>query len=139
MAYEVPVLNLTFQAGANLSTAQWTVVKLTTSDTVTIASSASVPPIGVLQNNPTSGLEANVMVLGVSKVRSGAAVSRAGVITVQLASTTRPGHVVALATGGNLRSGGTVYAVGRALEGSTQANDIVPAVINFIPYGNKSS
>jgi hypothetical protein len=89
MAYEHPVLNLTFTAGENLTTAQWQVVRLSTADTVSLPTCAALKPIGILQNNPTSGMEANVMVLGVSKVRTGAAVSRAQLLGMALAYATR--------------------------------------------------
>lgn len=56
-------------AGADLSAKQYYALQLTTSETVTLAD-AAVRTIGILQNTPTSGQTASVMVLGISRAVS---------------------------------------------------------------------
>jgi hypothetical protein len=134
MAYEVPVLTLSFEAGENLSTAQFAVVRITTSNTVTLPACGALQPIGILQNNPASGRDASVMVMGVSKVRAGAAVSRGADAHLLINATQYPGTMnTSTGTKGPLRT------VGLFLQGATQANDIVPVLFNMIPAGFATS
>lgn len=68
------VLSKTFTAGADLSDYQYCFVYLSAADTVTYTG-AGEAPIGILQNDPESGEDANVMLLGVSKLSMSAAVA----------------------------------------------------------------
>lgn len=58
-------------AGADLSAAQYKAVKLNASGDVILAAAAGEVVVGVLQNNPVSGLPATVGVLGVTKMVAG--------------------------------------------------------------------
>lgn len=67
MAVEIPGTQLSFEAGGDLHLKQYHFVKLA-SGKVVICNAATDDPIGILQNTPTSGQMATVMVMGVSKV-----------------------------------------------------------------------
>lgn len=76
MAYEVPLgLVGTMTASADLSGQQFRFVKISGANTVTVTAASTDPSIGVLQNKPTSGQEASVLILGVTKCTAGAAVA----------------------------------------------------------------
>lgn len=76
-------LTLSFKAGADLSAKQFYFVKMSANDTVALCSGATDKPIGVLQNKPTSGQIASVMVIGVTKVSSDAALAVGDIIATQ--------------------------------------------------------
>ena len=66
---------ITLTAAADLSAKQYNFVKLDGNGDVVLtdASSAGEIPIGVLQNAPTSGQAATVMIVSISKVEAGVA------------------------------------------------------------------
>lgn len=70
MAYEKPLLMHSRIAAADLSAKQYYFVKLDSSGNVDVCSGATDRPYGVLQNAPTSGQAAEVMLAGISKVSS---------------------------------------------------------------------
>lgn len=72
---ENAILSKTFTAGADLSSLQYRFVKLSGANTVTVCGNGEVP-IGILQNDPESGEQANVMVMGISNLAVHAATSR---------------------------------------------------------------
>lgn len=74
MAYEIPVLTASFPAGVDLSASQYTAVVLN-GTAQAIAPAAGVVPLGVVQNTPTSGQTASVMLQGITKALYGAAVT----------------------------------------------------------------
>ena len=72
MAWEHGLLDIgAFTAAGNYSSAaaQYRVVKLTTAADFTINVASSKPPIGVLQDRPSSGIAGLVRFQGVTKVR----------------------------------------------------------------------
>lgn len=78
MATENSLKLVTFEAGADLSAKQYYFVKLSAANTVDVCSGATDIPIGILQNDPTSGQEAVVALLGgggISKVSSNEALT----------------------------------------------------------------
>ena len=83
MAYEKGGLILNFEAAADLSAKQFRAVKMATGGKVDIFSGATDVPIGILQNKPTSGQTAEVMVFGVSKVDSDAALAVGDIVAGQ--------------------------------------------------------
>src|SRR3990167_10747596 len=114
MAYEVPVLILSFEADGDLSAKQFYAVKMSTGPKVAIISGATDVPIGILQNNPTDGKMAEVMVFGVSKVSSDAA------LTV--------GTVLAPQTDGQLEAADSGdYPIGQVIKASGAADEIATA------------
>lgn len=123
MAYEINNYSVraTFVAGADLSTKQYTFVKLNSSGEVIAAAAATDIPIGVLQNNPTSGAEASVTIVGGTKIVAGAAISEGALV-----GTSSTGKAVALVAGTDT----TKYVVGTLLTESGADGDIVSAVVN---------
>jgi len=123
MAYEISnySVKVTLVAAADLSSLQYTFVKLNASGQAAAAAAATDIPIGVLQNAPTSGQEAEVLVVGGTKIVAGAAIGEGALI-----GTSAAGKAVALVAGTDT----TKYVVGTLLTESGASGDIVTAVIN---------
>ena len=123
MAYEISnnALKITAIAGADLSAAQYKFVKMSADNTVVLCSGATDAPIGVLQNNPISGAEASVLVVGGTKLVAGAAIA-AG-IKIGTSSTGKADAKVA-------GTDTTEYTVGVVIQSSGADADILTAVIN---------
>ena len=69
MAYETGLVTIgTLTAAADLSSKQYHFVVLASATTVNVATAITNAPIGILQNNPTSGQQAIVRISGLSKV-----------------------------------------------------------------------
>ncbi len=125
MAWRQPNFVISFQAEKDLSNFQHEFVALTTKITVTNITSAAANQMGVLQNNPTSGMEANVMIVGVTKIKAGAAFSSNSLLKQNGAATTYGGGVIA-------NTSATIgHNVGRSLEAAGQGGDIVTMLINL--------
>jgi len=122
MAYEFSnySVKVTLVAGADLSAAQYKFVKLNSSGQAVICSGATDSPIGVLQNAPTSGQEAEVLIVGGTKVVAGAAITLPNTI-----GTDANGKAVALTT-----TDTTKYIVGSLITASAADANVVTAVIN---------
>lgn len=105
-------------AGADLSAAQYYVVKLgSTANSVIKAAAATDSVVGILQNDPASGEEAVVGVIGVFKAAGEASITKGDWVA---ASTT--GRVKTTSTGND-------DVVGKALEATTTAGDIIPVLV----------
>jgi hypothetical protein len=123
MAYEFSnySVKVTLVAGADLSALQYTFVKIDSSGLAVACSSATDIPIGVLQNAPISGQEAEVLIVGGTKIVAGAAIGEGAQI-----GTGTTGKAVALAAG----TDSTKYVVGTLITESAADGNIVTAVIN---------
>jgi hypothetical protein len=121
MAWTIPGFSFTRVAGADLSSLQYYYVKLSTTDTVVVCAAATDVPIGILQNAPTSGQEATIMVTGISKVNSNAALSIGDLI-----GTAGDGQADAKVPGTDT----TEYVVGVVLEASGAAGELATATVN---------
>jgi len=123
MAYEFSnySVKVTLVAGADLSTKQYTFVKLNSSGQAVACDAATDIPIGVLQNAPTSGQEAEVLIVGGTKIVAGAALSEGALI-----GTSSAGKAVALVAGTDT----TKYVVGTILTESGADANVVTAVVN---------
>lgn len=121
MAFEISnyAVKITRVAGADLSAAQYKFVEQDASGNVTVCNNAGDLPIGVLQNAPTSGQEAEILVVGGTKVVAGGAVTNASII-----GTDANGKAVAKDTSTDFRVGRIIDATGAA-DGVT-----VTAIIN---------
>lgn len=125
MAFEEDVLDISFKADSSLASTtvnyQYHFVKLSADNEVTIASGATDPVIGVLQNKPQkTGDVARVRVFGVTRVVA------AGVIAVGTkVGTDGSGHAVA-------KSVDKTRYMGVLLEASAGANE-TPAMMLFAP------
>jgi hypothetical protein len=122
MAYEISnySVKVTLVAGADLSSKQYTFVKLDSSGQAVAAAAATDIPIGVLQNAPTSGQEAEVLISGGSKLVLGGTVAAAGVV-----STSSAGAGVAIVHGTDT----TKFALGQAITGGA-SGEIVTVVVS---------
>lgn len=116
MAFESPLLNVgQFTASSDYNDAadQFCVVRLTTGGAVIKTTGPTQASLGVLQDRPSSGFAASVMVQGITKVR---VVSTAGAAIV-------PGAKLAGGANGGavLSTGVGRYTLGRALEALSSA------------------
>lgn len=123
MAYEISnnSLKITLPAGADLSTKQYYFVKVNSSGNAVLCAAATDAPIGVLQNNPISGAEATIVVVGGTKLVAGAAIA-AGIKI----GTDSAGKADAKVAGTDT----TEYTVGQVLLASAADADVITAVIN---------
>jgi len=121
MAYEFSnySVKVTLVAGADLSAKQYNFVKLNSSGEAVVVAAATDLPIGILQNAPTSGQEAEVLIAGGSKLVLGGTVAAAGVV-----STSAAGAGVAIVHGTDT----TKYALGQAITGGA-SGEIVTVVV----------
>lgn len=128
MAYEISnySVKVTLVAGEDLSSKQYTFVKLNSSGQAIAVAAATDRPIGVLQNAPSSGQEAEVLVSGGTKLVASAAVTEGAVI-----GTTSAGKAVALTVGTDT----TKYILGTALIEVAADGQITTAVVNCAAAG----
>jgi hypothetical protein len=129
MAYEFSnyAVKATLVAGEDLSAKQYHFVKIDNGTGQAVAvDGATDRPVGVLQNNPTSGQEAEVLIVGGTKVVAGGTAS-AGQPLFASASA----NAVTLAFGS---TGSAAYAVGTFVTAGT-ASATVTAVIDCANAG----
>ena len=123
MAYEISnySVKVTLVAGADLPALQYYFVKINSSGQAVACAAATDIPVGVLQNAPTSGQEAEVLIVGGTKIVAGAAIGEGALV-----GTSSAGKAVALVAGTDT----TKYVVGTLLTESAADGNIVTAVIN---------
>jgi len=110
-------------AGADLSTHQYKFIKLDSAGAVVICAAASDRPYGVLQNAPASGEEADVLLVGFSKVSADAALA----IGIEI-GTSADGQADAKVRGTDLAE----YIAGQVIEASGAAAEIIRCSINTV-------
>jgi len=122
MAYEFSnySVKVTLVAGEDLSAKQYNFVKLNSSGQAIAVAAATDVPVGVLQNAPISGQEAEVLIVGGTKVVAGASITLPSAI-----GTGATGKAVALTT-----TDTTKYVVGSLITASGADGNVVTAVIN---------
>ena len=122
MAYEFSnySVKVTLVAGADLSAKQYNFVKLNSSGEAIACAAATDVPVGVLQNAPTSGQEAEVLIVGGTKIVAGATIATPAAI-----GTGATGKAVALTV-----TDTTKYVVGSLITASAADGNIVTAVVN---------
>ena len=125
MAYEISnyAVKITLVAAADLSSNQYNFVKLDSSGNAAAVTATTDRPIGILQNAPTSGQEAEVLVVGGSKLVAGGAITEGAVI-----GTSAAGKGSALTIGGN--AGTAFYILGTSLQEVSAANSVTTVVVN---------
>lgn len=79
MATEQPGICISRVAGADLSSSQYYIVDLNSSNLAVLCGDGA-SAIGVLQNNPALGEEAKIMISGLSKVVAGAAIDEGALL-----------------------------------------------------------
>ena len=112
---------ISLTAGADLSAKQYFFVKLDGSGNAVVCSGVTDIPVGVLQNNPTSGQTAEVVVIGMTKISADAALSIGAFI-----GTSGDGQADAKTNGTDT----TEYVVGRMLTATGAAAVIGTAMVN---------
>ena len=127
MAYEKPLFLHSRRAAADLTTHQYKYVKLDANGDVILCAAATDVPYGILQNAPNTDQDAEVMLVGISKLVSG------GVIAVgALVGTDANGK-------GDSKTAGTdttEYTVGRYIgNAAAAANDIITVTVNTLSPG----
>lgn len=116
--YAKPILDLTFTANEDLSSAQFLFVSLTSTGNVELCDAATDIPIGILQNKPKSGQQANVRVLGVSK------------LSISGSSALSPGTLIATHSNGRgITAPANSYVVGQVIEANAAAPN-APATVS---------
>lgn len=118
MAWELKLFDVSFEAGEDLSDAQFLAVTLNNAGKVVKVSSTGAKAIGILQDNPPAGSGANVRMLGISKVKSGSAFAVGAVL-----ASDGTGRLIPATAGSGY------YPIGVALEAATAADQIVTAFI----------
>jgi len=124
MAFELPGLpklpGLKVTSTGDCSTSQYYFVKLVSSGEVDVAASSDIP-IGVIQNDASGGVAAEVLPLGITKVVAG--------------STIKAGKEVGVDANGKAEEFSKTegeYKVGLALTSASAAGDIIPITINCL-------
>ena len=128
MAYEISnySVKVTLVAGADLSALQYRFVKLNSSGEAVTCAANTDRPIGVLQNAPTSGQEAEILVVGGTKLVAGEAIAEGAVL-----STTSVGKADSITVG----TATTQFILGTALTEVAADAEILTAVINCASSG----
>ena len=114
---------ITLNAGADLSSSQYHFVKLDASGNAVECAAVTDKPVGVLQNKPTSGNQAEIVVIGVTKVSADAAVTAGA----QLGAAA-DGQVVTYVAGTDTTKG----LVGQAITSAGAAGVIFTAIVNCV-------
>ena len=112
---------ITLSAGADLSAKQYYFVKLDASGNAVVCAGVTDKPVGVLQNSPTSGQAAEIVVVGLTKVSTDAALSIA-----DLVGTSADGQAAAYVAGTDT----TKYILGQALVTSGGADELTSIMVN---------
>jgi hypothetical protein len=128
MAYEISnySVKVTLVAAADLSAKQYHFVKLDSAGKAAVIAANTDRAIGVLQNAPLAGQEAEVLVVGGTKLVAGEAVAEGAVL-----STTSAGKADSILVG----TATTQYILGTALTEVANDGEIVTAVVNCASAG----
>lgn len=124
MAKEIPVLSAPFEAAGDLTTGKFRFVALDANGRVSTCTAVDDKPIGVLQNAPSAlGQEANVMIMGITKVESNAALNEGDAV-----GTSTDGQ--ALAHGSTDGTNTDAFTAGQVTVASGATGDLASAAIN---------
>lgn len=122
-SFNKPIV-VSYTANSDLSALQYTFVKMVSTGLVDAVAAATDIPVGVLLNMPKAGQEAEVVVLGGTKVKASAAITLPALI-----GTTATGTAVKLAAGTDT----TKYILGQAegVQGiAGAAGDLITVFVN---------
>jgi len=117
MAGQNIILSESMTAAADLSSYQYSFVKLTDDRTVNLCGSGEAP-YGILQNAPESGEQANVATLGISNLKANAAIT----VGAKVGSGAAGGLGAAV-------TGDDEYYGAVAREAATAQNDIISVLL----------
>lgn len=132
MAFEKALVIHSFTAASAMTAATQTyiLVKLLTDEKVCPVTASTDRPIGVLQNSPDVGEQAQVAMLGISKVRVGS--TDISSVTDAFIAADATARAAVAASGAS-----ATYVVGRviSMEGTDNDGALVTAAINTITLG----
>ena len=117
-----PILDISLEAAEDLSDYQYHFVTLDSSGKVQLLNAAGDTVIGVLQNDPVSGEEATVRVLGISKVVANDALAVLTAIKAEYVGATDCGKAADASTD-------YAYVCGLIVEASSDEDDLASALI----------
>lgn len=112
---------ITLEAGASLTSSQYHFVKLNASGQAVECSAVTDKPIGVLQNNPASGGACEIVVVGLTKISTNAALAIGDLI-----GTSNDSQAAAYVSG----TDSTKFIVGTVLVTSGAADEITSVLVN---------
>jgi len=112
---------ITLEAGADLSSSQYNFVKLNASGKAVECAAVTDLPVGVLQNNPISGQAAEIVVVGLTKVSSNAALAIGDQV-----GTSSDGQAAPYVAGTDT----TKFIVGTVLVTSGGADEVTSILVN---------
>lgn len=122
-SYEIPGFKFSLEAGADLSAGQYHFVKLDANGLAVLCAAITDKPVGVLQNDPGLGEEAEIMATGITKMSADAAVAIGNEIGT---SADGQGDVIASGTAT------TVFKVGQALQAAGAAGVLFACLIDCL-------
>lgn len=125
MAYETPLYVLSFEAGEDLSSNQFQFVTMESDGKVDLADAETDIVLGVLQNKPTAGQAARVMISGVSKVEADETLAAGNLV-----HPSADGQAAVFAAGTDT----TKYSAGIVLEGAA-AGQLATVLLGNIGRG----
>lgn len=122
------VVEISGEASEDLSSSQYCLVSVTTGQSsgafkISLPSGQGVDCIGILQNAPASGEQADVRIFGLTKVVANTTFN-AGTLLTPAAATGKAGTAAS-----------DDYVIGRALQASAEANHIVWCAVNGMNPG----
>jgi hypothetical protein len=120
MSFEQPGFKTTFVAGGDLRTKQFHFVKLNNAGQVVIVAAITDVPVGILQNKPNTGEDAEIMCDGISKLVADGTIDEGNLV-----GTSNDGQGDAIVAGTDT----TVYTVGQALEAAA-AGEVFAILFN---------
>jgi hypothetical protein len=124
---ETPLFKLSREAAADLSTKQFTFVKLDSNGKAAAVAGTTDVPVGILQNDPSAaGRAAEIMVSGVSEIIAGGALTAGNQV-----STDASGRAVAVTAGTDT----TRYVVGHVLIGCSNSGERATVLFNCMNPG----
>lgn len=126
MAYEISnySVKVTLVAASDLSSNQYNFVKIDSDGKAAAISATTDRAIGILQNDPTAGQEAEVLVVGGSKLVAGGAITEGALV-----GTSAAGKGSALTASGTAAPVPALYFATSLTEVSS-ANELATVIVN---------
>lgn len=130
MAYDIPILDVTFPASGDLSGSQYRMASLTTAGQVQVMTSFLDVPVGVIQDKSTAaGLSCKVRVEGISKVIAGGTSGLEMAILAGHTLVSTGGAVIPSSSGAGNRIVGIALANLSTFSASTANVPVIPVLL----------
>lgn len=130
MSQSVGVLDLTLEAGEDLSSNQYYAVYLSDEHEIKLCTTSHVDAIGILQNEPESGEAGSVRVVGTTKAMASESITAGERVIVGT-----DGKLDAVDTAGSSEQ----RVIGVALESASADGDIIEILLFQMSYGKYTS